>query len=233
MRCPSAQQASMGTSAPAVRGGEQGDRRQATQTAPRAPGMGSLPRVAEGSPPRPHHLDAASQHPGLLPKHPSVTRQARPENSTGAGARRPRSVLLLNRPETSTTIFPRPFCRGCGSAPRIPAPGPEAGDAESPEVRVSRTRPTPLLRGSLKTNSTEWRWPGAPPDWDNRGRPPPRVESEPRGRAPQAQSPEEGTDTRGLQMQPAGSRRKQGACISETHSALSFNRHCHLLGHQN
>lgn len=147
MRCPSAQQASMGSSAPAVRGGEQGDRRQV----PRAPGMGSLPRVAEGTPPRPHHLDAASQHPGLMLKHPSVTRQAHPKNSTGAGARRPRSVLLLKRPETSTTIFPKPFCLGCGSAPRIPAPGPEAGDADSLVVRVSRTQPTPLLRGSLKT----------------------------------------------------------------------------------
>ena len=42
-----------------------------------------------------------------------------------------------------------------------------------------------------------------------------------------------GRKSGGPQLQPAGSGEKQGACISETHSAFSFNHHCHLLGPQN
>lgn len=92
-------------------------------------------------------------------------------------------MLLLERPDTSTTIFPKQFCQGCGSAPRIPAPGPEAGDTGSPVLRVSRTRPTHSCGAqrwfvSLKTTVQNGGGLERPPNGDNQGRLPPRVDSE-------------------------------------------------------
>ena len=166
----------METSAPTVQGGEQGDRRQATHHTPQGPWDGQPPLGGRGRPTPGRTI--CTQHPRVMLKHRSVTQQARPENSTGAGAGRPRSVLLLEGPDTSTTI-----CQGCGSAPRIPAPGPEAGDTDSPVLRVSRTQPTHSCGAqrrfvSLKITVQNGGGLERPPNGDNQGRLPPRVESE-------------------------------------------------------